>query len=134
MANLGSDFTCTMDLEPGLVVVEGRECLAQAIGRRLGTPKGGLFYDQSYGYDLTDLLSSAVSPFVVQQQVQSEILADERVERATSRVTRTEEGDEGASEETIGNMAIEVQAADGDGPFGLTIDVSAAGLEVELLE
>jgi hypothetical protein len=108
--------------------------VAEAVGRRLGTPKGGLFYDRSYGYDLTDLLSSTVSPFVVQQAVQNEMLADERVESATSKVTRVEDGDEGASEEDIGSMTIEVQANDGDGPFDLVIDVSADGLEVTLLE
>ena len=134
MADLGSDFSCVTDLDANMSVVDGRVCLAQALARRLDTPKGGLFYDPSCGYALIERIGAITTAFTVQQQIQNELLQDERVEELTATVTLVEQGDEGAAEEDIGNMTIVIEADDGDGPFDFVIDASVAGIDIETFE
>ena len=134
MADLGSDFYCVSDLDPSMRVVSGREGLAQALARRLGSPPESLFYDRPYVFDLEELLRGAHTPFAIQQKVQNEMLADERVQEVRTEVTQKQAGDEGISADQIGSFEVLVEATDSDGPFKFTIDVSAAGIDVEIFE
>lgn len=59
--DFGSDLSCVSDLTPSMLVVSGRRLVAEAIARRLQTPKGGLLDDSNYGYDVTALLNADVA-------------------------------------------------------------------------
>jgi len=89
--SLGSDFSGVNDLDFALTFLEGEEqerlAFIQAIQRRLSTPRGALFYDESYGLDLRTFLSDNISPAVMQGIIAAEIRKDERV--ANSEVTVT---------------------------------------------
>ena len=75
---LGSDFACVTDLDPAFTVVSEKRCLAEAIARRLGTPAEHLFYDPDYGEDLSELIGSSTTAFVIQQRAEREGLKDDR--------------------------------------------------------
>ena len=49
-------------------------------------------------------------------------------------MTLKEAGDEGVGEDQIGDMEIEIQLFDNDGPFALTLDVSAGEVTIAVLE
>lgn len=85
-ANLGTDIA--WDAATGDVanshfsLASGLENLLNALARRLSTPRGSLFYDQSYGYDLEQFVNSDVDADLLQEiraGVREECLKDERV-------------------------------------------------------
>jgi hypothetical protein len=88
MADYGSDFAGVMDLTPALREVEGPRCVIENIGSRLISPRGCLWYDPAYGFDLRQFLSGHVQDTgqiasgVIEQAEQ-----DERVDSADARVT-----------------------------------------------
>lgn len=125
MADLGSDISCVTDIDPMLTSVDGREALGQAIARRLGTPRGGLFYDANYGTDLRSFLNAHVTAERVAQAVEAEALKDERVRSASARITFVDAGSPGATAETLGSMEIELTLVDAAGPFVLTLLVGS---------
>ncbi len=60
----------------------GMRNLANAIVRRLTTPRGGLAYAPDYGFDVRDLLNETVTPSFVaatQDSIAREVEKDERV-------------------------------------------------------
>jgi phage baseplate assembly protein W len=87
---LGTDISSLPDLDPHFVLVSGIANLGQAIARRLETPRGGLFYDPSYGTDIRDYLNASLSsndlPRIA-SDVQAEALKDPRVRTASASVT-----------------------------------------------
>jgi hypothetical protein len=114
VADLGIDLAGVDDLTPDLAIVGGRRALIQSIARRLITPRGGLFYDPSYGFDLRQFLSGVTSaPSAIAAGVVAEAEKDARVEQATAVVTFT--GD---------TLTVRLSIADGGGPFPLTLSVS----------
>lgn len=87
---LGIDIASLTDLDPQLRLVGGQALLAQDLAHRFETPAGGLFYDDSYGYDLRALLNapldeSAVPAIVA--AVEAQCLLDERVDDVRADVT-----------------------------------------------
>lgn len=88
--SLGSDLSCVADIDPAGGEVTERLLLAQALIRRLTTPRGRLIDDANYGYDLNQWLNADVSPAElaqIQSQSQAECLKDERCQSATVTVT-----------------------------------------------
>jgi phage baseplate assembly protein W len=125
MATLGTDISCYPDLDAAETLVSGRTGLAQAIARRLTTPRGGLFYDGHYGTDLRSFLSEGFGPDTqarVAAAIEAECRKDERVAGVSADVTFNPAAQ---------SMKISVSLNDGDGPFTLTLSVTA--LTVELL-
>lgn len=124
MADLGSDFFGYPDIHPTLKQVSGNLCLAQALARRLETPRGGLWYDPDYGEDLRKFVNqSGVQAFQVVSAIQSECLKDERVESVEAEVEFAD---------TALTVFISVTPKDQDEPFELTLKVSA--LTIELIQ
>ena len=77
-------------LDPAFRVVTGSLATAQALARRLGTPRGGLFYDGEYGFDLrrfANLDFDAGVAFRVASGVEAECRKDERCADASATVT-----------------------------------------------
>lgn len=120
----GSDVACVTDIDPAFAMVSGPTAVAQAIARRLITPRGGLHYDGTYGYDLRQHLNGSIEDgdtFVVASSVETQCEQDERVRSASARVTYD------ALTETL---RVTIALVLDDGPFELVLGVSAVTVEV----
>ncbi len=85
--DLGSDFAGILDIDAALTVVSGWRNLGNALGRRLTTANGALFYDPDYGYDLRSLLNAAIRDTTqIANRIIKEMLKDKRVDSATANV------------------------------------------------
>lgn len=114
MATFGSDFSGVLDVDNVLSTVSGRLGVAQAVARRWLTPQGGLFYDDTYGGGILELLNAA-NPDIstLAQRLEQQALLDERVEDCTVSVEFVDQ-----------TLTIDGQLVDADGPFTLTLTVS----------
>ncbi len=91
----GHDLSCTTDLDPGMLEVDGVTCLSQALFRRIITPRGTLIDDPNYGFDVTQYLNDdlAQSDLArIASQIDAEFLKDERVIRSSTTVTLVASG------------------------------------------
>ncbi len=73
-------------------LASGPRNVANALSRRLVTPRGGLFYDPDYGFDVRDYLGVALTRGKLAeliQGVESECLKDVRVQGLVARVSAT---------------------------------------------
>jgi phage baseplate assembly protein W len=117
MAELGRDLSCLQDLDATGLEVSGRTVLAQAVLRRLITPRGRLIDDANYGFDLTQFIDDDLGPADlarIRAGIEAECLKDERVAVVTAKVTLT-----------AGVMVVTVNLTDSAGPFTLVVAVSA---------
>lgn len=122
----GTDISCIDDLDPMFSLVEGNTTLAQAILRRLSTPRGGLLDDASYGYDVRSLLCDESTPqrlAAAKMAIESEVEKDERVLSCDADL------DFNFALETL---TIRLAATTRTGPFRLVLGVDK--VNVELLE
>ena len=128
MAALGIDLGCVFasnsaDLDPTGIEVSGRTCLAQAIARRLLTPRGRLLDDPNYGFDVAGYMGDDLSTSDLAQiraGIENECVKDERVEGATAELTLAANG----------TLLINVTLSDADGPFTLVLAVSAVSVSI----
>lgn len=120
MDDLGIDLSGVDDLTPSLKTTSGRRGLIEAIARRMITPRGGLFYDESYGYDLRQFLNGiTAAPGAISSNVVAEAEKDERVEQASAVAT------------FIGDrLNVKIAIADGGGPFTFVLSVSKVTVEI----
>lgn len=118
----GHDLFCVTDIDPGAIEVDGRVLLAQALARRLITPRGGLIDDPNYGYDVTQFLNDDIQPATItrmQGQIVAEMLKDERVLAASCQV------------QFVGSqLMITISITDGIGPFPLVLAISAVSVQI----
>lgn len=124
MADLGTDLSCVFDLDPTMREVSGRTCLAQAMARRLTTPRGRLIYDPQYGTDLNAYLLADVGPGDIAKigaAVQAECLKDERVLACTASVVFLNSV-----------LIVTITLTDAQGPFTLTFQL-APGEDIQLI-
>lgn len=80
--NYGTDLANTGDLDPNMIEVSGVNVLAQALVRRLLTPRGALIDDPNYGYYLVGEVGDDIGPGDVGRiaaQMDAEFLKDSRV-------------------------------------------------------
>jgi hypothetical protein len=120
--NYGHDLFCIQDLDPGMIEVDGRVCLAQAIARRLMTPRGGLIDDTNYGYDLTAFINDDITASAIgrmQGQIVAECMKDQRVVGASASVIYTAQ-----------QLIVTISITDGVGPFPLVLAVSAVTVQI----
>lgn len=85
--HLGIDMAFDGDLMPiptgDAQIVEGKTCLLQDLRHRLMTPKGGLWYDPSYGIDIYQYMhleDTPINQLSLQQELQDAVEADPRIE------------------------------------------------------
>lgn len=109
---LGEDISGVRSIDRALTVASGRRALAEAILRRLTTPRGGLVGSPAYGYDALDTIGASVPAGVVEQRVLEQVLAEEEVEDARCSV---------AFDARLGSMTILVEVTEAGGPFELTL-------------
>ena len=123
MADLGSDISGVTDVDATLSVVTGNPSLAQAILRRLGTPRGGLLGKPTYGYDIAALIGSSVPVSVIEQRILEQVQAEEEVESVRAQVL---------FDASRGVLTVQLDIIASDGPFELTITQTALTVEALL--
>lgn len=104
----------------------GNQCVAEATLRRWSTSQGQLIDDPNYGYNLTDLISSDLSPSDIayaQQQAAAQAQLDERVLRAVVTITIT----------VAGLLTVVATITTANGPFQLVLAVSAVSTKILLV-
>jgi hypothetical protein len=127
VADLGSDFSGILDIDPALTVVSGPRCLAEALARRLTTPKGRLLGDPDYGHDLRQYLNAAiVDTAQIANAIEIECLKDERVQGVTASVTF-----DAATQTITANIIVKISDAES---FPFTLAVGEASAAITLLE
>ena len=115
--DFGTDIACTTSIGPRFGLASGFINLANALVRRLITPRGTLDYAPDYGYDVRDWLNhdnGQTSKFTLQAAIDSECQKDERVQIATSTVDTS-------VRDTL-SITIQVITAAGPFKFVTTID------------
>ncbi len=107
-----------------MATVSGRILLAQALARRIITPRGALIDDPNYGIDVTDFLDDDVLPQQLTQlggNIDAEFLKDQRVVASTTVVTFLSH-----------KLTITSAVQDGDGPFTLVLSVGDVTIELKV--
>jgi hypothetical protein len=83
------DVSTLPDLDPLFRWVTGPQAVAEAVARRLLTPRGALYGVREYGFDIRLLLNDAATSFrAAETLIVAEAELDDRVVRASARVTR----------------------------------------------
>jgi phage baseplate assembly protein W len=94
MTDFGKDTSCDSELRPGQLA-SGSRLVAEAVYRRLTTPRGSLIgsdEEAEYGLDLLDLIGSSVVDADVAAMpglIRNEVLKDERVKSVTVTVKKS---------------------------------------------
>lgn len=87
MSVLGTDFHAVDDITRDWAQArDDRLAFAQALYRRLRTPRGLLFYAPLYGRDLLHYLLENITISQMSGEIQQELLKDERVQSASIEV------------------------------------------------
>jgi phage baseplate assembly protein W len=124
----GSDIACALALDPDVRELDGDDpqVLANAIIRRLDTPRGQLPDDPDYGIALRSMLSAGITDAgrrSISGRIYNEITKDERVDSLRVDVTP---GDESLT------IALTVTPVEGE-PFTTTLAVTSAGVVLEAI-
>lgn len=126
--NLGTDVALVSDLAPVWGLASGRVNLAYALLRRFTTPRGGLFYDPDYGYDLTALVNAALGQADI-SAARGATVAEAQKEQRVQSAAVTFDFNFARRE-----LRILIRIEDADGPFDLILratDVTVALLAVD---
>lgn len=110
---LGTCIGGVSEIDYALTKVTGRTALAHRLLRRLITPRGGVWYAPTYGYDLTELIGSTVPTSVIEQRVEEQMYAEEEVSDAAATAVLTSSA-----------LTVDVNVVDADGPFKLVLSQS----------
>ena len=83
---LGQDFSILSELS--FRTKSGIDNLLEALGRRLITPRGGLWYAPNYGLDIRQFLNESIADggYEMSALIEGELEGDERVLNATVTV------------------------------------------------
>ncbi len=117
MADYGRAVSWVSDMSPEGRIVTGHRVLAEALARRLMTPRGRLIGYPNYGYDLTEWVNADVSArdiASIRANVQAECLKDERVESVNVSVVLAKDG----------TLTVTLNIEGSLGPFTMVLGVS----------
>jgi len=130
VADLGTDISTPAGtdglpgLDPAFRVVSGRTALAQALLRRLTTPRGSLVGDAGYGHDVRAWANDTLDAGAlrrIEARVADELRADERVDDVAVVATFAAE---------VLRIVARVRPVDGSAPLRLTLAVSTVTAEL----
>lgn len=117
MADFGTDLSSFPDVDWSARPTAGPQVVAEAVARRLITPRGQLIGDPDYGMDVRQWIGdSSLSTTSMAAAVETEAEKDERVERAEAGVLR--EGDA---------LRLALTLTLSSGPFTFVLAVSETG-------
>jgi phage baseplate assembly protein W len=130
VTDLGIDVsTDGFDVDEDLSLTSGRDLLVQDMLARLDTPRGALFYDDNYGYDLSQHVGEALGPadlYRIEVSVVAELLKDPRVEGCVAKASLAPISSSSATQW----LRVTITIDDGDGPFDLVVDASKTSVEL----
>ncbi|SRR5258707_822482 len=121
--DFGTDLSLQDDVSPEFNEVTGVDVLKDACVRRLSTPRGDLFYDAAYGYDLTGMLSDSYTPSDIarmQTDIVRQLELDEMVDSASCTVSNV----------TLESMTVDILIRTALGPFSLTLEITNVSVSV----
>lgn len=124
MPDYGSDIESSLGLDPSFALVTGRRAVAQALVRRYGTPRGGLFYDPEYGFDLRLFVNSNVTEamlFQISSGAEAEAVKDQRVLSCSVSA---------AFDAPTETLRVTVSAVSQFGPFSLVLGIDSATVAI----
>lgn len=131
-AMYGRDIRCGVGgLRPGQVVT-GRLLVAEAIYRRLTTPRGSLLYAPNYGIDIARYLgmeSTVPNAVRIAGEVRGEVEKDDRVDLVIARGFVTQ-----LAGATALAMHVDLEIVCGAGPFNLTLAIDRVSAQIFGLE
>jgi len=117
------------DVDPCFrLISDPDQVLAEALLRRLGTPRGGLFYDLNYGFDLRNVLNASLSSVQVAQlqiAIAQECSKDPRVQSASATF---------ALNNATGSATATIAIVSAAGPFTLVCSVTAISVTLLSLQ
>lgn len=124
--NYGTDLRIAGgDLDPLFGLVSGPGAVAQALGMRLQTPEGGLFYDPTYeSIDLREYLSADIDDaelYRLRAKIERALRADERVDDLDLDVEFNT---------TAETLTVSATGYGAEGPFRLVVAASAAAVAI----
>jgi hypothetical protein len=114
------------DLDPYFRPLTGPRVVAEAVVRRWTTPSGGLFFEPSFGLDVRELSSQAMTPqalFTLGALLASQAEEDERVQSALVELSFNAQ---------TRKLLVRAEIRTASGPFALVVSVDR--LSVEILE
>ncbi|MES2339295.1 MAG: hypothetical protein V4537_14470 [Pseudomonadota bacterium] len=121
---LGTDVRMVDDVDPVWGLASGFACLAQDLLHRLTVDRGGLFYDDNYGFNVINLLNGGFTPAdlaAAEQSIASECRKDERVRTCRAKVTLNQ---------ATSSLRIDISIDTDAGPFTMVMAVSAVTVEI----
>lgn len=124
MIDFGTDFSAIPDLS--FAVKDGYANLAEALGRRLITPKGELFYDKNYGFDVRRYLNETWNDAIAYEftsLLEEEVKKDGRIINCSALVDAT-------NILATRRLSVYIEATTTSGPFSLVVNVSDLTAEV----
>ncbi len=124
MTDYGTELSCVNDIASDGRTVTGFRVVAEAIARRLITPRGRLIRDPNYGFDLTQYINADMSTRDIaslRSSVEAECLKDERVTGAIVSATLDSHG--------LLTVTIEIDL----GSDSFTLVVAASDVTLELV-
>ena len=121
--DFGTDIHCVTDFKAHMPVVSGKLCLAQALARRLQTPRGVFPWWPDYGLDVRKYLLSTIDTSEIEGEVQAECEKDERVDSVQVSAIRTE---------SSVSLIVDVTPDDETDPFEFVFIVTADKAELLL--
>lgn len=128
ISGFGRDVSCTDVLRPGQRVT-GTRIVAEAIYRRLTTPRGTLRggeEEADYGLDLLDMVGAVVTQSgaaALGGRIRNELLKDERLESVDATVVLILSG-------PSTRLDIQIEVETRDGPFALTLAVTDVSVDI----
>lgn len=127
--DFGKEVSCTTSLRTGRYVT-GARLVAEALYRRLTTPRGtlrGAEEESNYGLDLAALVGTVRTNSDIASlpgQIEAEIRKDDRVETVTVSVLET------STSAALRTFSISFAVETGAGPFTLVLGASAVTIEL----
>jgi len=118
MVDLGTDYSLIERRRKS-----GLENLLGALVRRLQTPRGGLFYAPTYGFDLREMVQA---PWNAQTQYELETF----VQAAVEQDPRVAEVEVEAEQMDLNRVRVSIRGLTAQGPFALVLAVSGVSVEV----
>lgn len=121
-ADFGTELSCVRDIDQNGSVVTGPRVVAEALARRLSTPRGRVIDDPNFGFDLTQFINDDTTKsglVAMQSGASAECLKDERVLQAVTTASLLN-----------GVLTVRVNFTTAAGPFSLVLAVSQTSVAV----
>jgi phage baseplate assembly protein W len=119
VADFGIDTSSFPDLDPSFSALTDQRVVAEALTRRLTTPRGALPFYPDYGTDVRGWLNESVTQARLSEwrrAVQRECEKDERVASADASLAYNQQSQ---------TLSISVAGTTADGPFALVLSVTS---------